>query len=79
MTMPNLTATVASTLRVKLDAPELNVRRNLAILAHYQREVDVGHMDSLSATKRCIADMCGRNGPSSDRREVKLTTNHMEY
>lgn len=35
--------------------------REALILTHYQRQVDNGWMDTLSATDRCLGDFAGRN------------------
>lgn len=43
--------------------------RELRILNHYQRQLELGRMDQLSAVERCLGDLAGRNyHPKLDQR-----------
>jgi len=66
----NLTTAIAE--RLKLDTIAttftLGTPRNGRIIAHYQREIDCGHMDQYTALERCLGDLMGRNyHPSLDQ------------
>lgn len=49
------------------------------ILAHYQREVDLSRIDYITATKRCIGDINGRNyHPAKEQRGETITSTTSE-
>ena len=56
-----LIPTVAAQLKLHPTDLTFSTPRNARILRHYQREVDAGHLDHLTATERAIGDLYGRN------------------
>jgi len=64
----NLLTSLAQHLKVVPTDLTLTSARNSRIIAHYQREIDCGHMDQYTAFERCLGDLMGRNyHPSLDQ------------